>query len=364
MSNDTHSNPTPAPRPAGMDTGSQALAEALRSSFAIIRIVMVVLVAVFLFSGFFTVGPQEKAIKLRFGRPVGEGEKALLGAGAHWAFPYPIDEVVKVPISKILAVDSSVGWYFLTPEQKVQDDLGTPPPPSASLNPLMDSYALTADQNILHVKATLNYRIEDPIRYVFGFVNPSNAVQSALDNALLATAARYTVDDILTRRRNEFLETVRQRVSRLVEEHDLGIVIDQCTVTPRPPRQLDDAFRNVLNAGQNRDKALNDARSVANQSLSKAEAEAAGRLDSAKAERTRFVQGVTSDADTFRQLLPKYAANPELFRQQRLLETMGRVLTNAQDKIFLAERSDGKPRELRLLLNRELPKRKSEPARP
>lgn len=359
-------NETPAPqspRPASMDAGSQALAEALRSSFAIVKVVMVVLVAVFLFSGFFTVGPQEKAIILRFGKPLGEGEQALLGAGAHWAFPYPIDEVVRVPITEIQQVESTAGWFALTPEQKA---LGQEPAvmPTTPLNPVADGYALTADGNIVHVRAILNYRIEDPVRYVFGFVSGSNAVQNALDNALLATTARFTVDDVLTRNQIAFREAVRERVERLAQAQQLGIAVEQCSVIPRHPRQLNHAFESVTIAGQKRDEALNIARSEANQLLSRASADAVGRLNAAETARTRLIQSVTTDAENFRKLLPKYEANPELFVYQRLVETMGHVLTNAQDKIFLAERADGRPRELRLLLNRELPKPKTEEARP
>ncbi len=93
--------------PAPDDAGSQALAEALRSSFAIVKFVMVVLVVIFFGSGFFQVGTQEKAIILRFGKPVGEGPQALLGPGLHWSFPYPIDEVVKIPITEIQKVTST-----------------------------------------------------------------------------------------------------------------------------------------------------------------------------------------------------------------------------------------------------------------
>ncbi len=79
--------PAPASLPpeTPVDAGSQALSEALRSSFAIVKFVMLLLVLVFLGSGFFTVGPQERALVLRFGRPVGTGEKALLGPGLHWS---------------------------------------------------------------------------------------------------------------------------------------------------------------------------------------------------------------------------------------------------------------------------------------
>ena len=78
----------------------------------------------------------------------------------------------------------------------------------------------------------------------------------------------------------------------------------------------------------------------------------------------RIVQSVTSDAETFRKLLPKYEANPQLFVQQRVVETMGRVFTNATDKMYLPSSADGKPVELRLLLNREPPKQKTEEAKP
>ncbi len=105
-----HDHSVPAPT-TQEDAGSQALAEAMRSSFAIVKFVMVALVILFLASGIFQVGPQEKAVILRFGKPVGTGQKALLGPGLHWSFPYPIDEVVKIPIKEIQNVSSTVGWF-------------------------------------------------------------------------------------------------------------------------------------------------------------------------------------------------------------------------------------------------------------
>src|ERR1035438_213170 len=84
---------------AADDAGSQALAAALGSSFAIVKIVMVLMVVAFFCSGFFSVGPQEKAMILRFGKPVGEGPKALLTSGLHWSLPYPIDEAGRISIT-------------------------------------------------------------------------------------------------------------------------------------------------------------------------------------------------------------------------------------------------------------------------
>jgi membrane protease subunit HflK len=356
-----HGLPEPAlPPETPVDAGSQALAEALRSSFAIVKIVMVLLVLLFLASGFFTVGPQERAILLRFGKPVGEGEAALLLPGLHWSFPYPIDESIKISISGLQQITSTVGWYALTPEQVLT---GAEPPPNPTLNPITDGYVLTGDANIIHTRATLTCRIKDPIQYVFSFVNASNAVQNALDNALLFAAARFQVDDVLTRDIAGFQDAVRRRVTQLADLQNLGIVIEQCAVQSIPPRQLKDAFKLVTDAEQKRQTGLNQARSSENQLTNKASADAESLINLAQSARTNLVSDIAAQARRFEEILPEYQRHPALFVEQRLTETLGRVLTNVQDKIFLAEGADGKPRELRLLLNREVQK-KTETPRP
>jgi len=346
-----------------VDTGSQALAEALRSSFAIVRFVMVALVAAFLGSGFFIVGPQEKALILRFGKLLGEGDRALLGPGLHWAFPYPVDEVIPVRVTEIQTLRSTVGWYAVTPEQELA---GTEPPPGPALNPAADGYVLTADGNIVHSRATLRYRFDDPLRCVFGFAGDtnrsynlagvSNAVQNALNNALLHAAARHTVDQILTRDVIGFQDAVRRRFEQLARAQNLGVTVEQCEVQSRPPRYLKQAFDSVVTAALNRSKVINEALSYANQITNRAAAEATARVNTATAERTRYLEDLAADADRFRQVLPRYESNPALFMQLKLTETLGRVLTNAQEKFFLPERADGQARQLRLLLNREPPK--------
>jgi membrane protease subunit HflK len=334
-----------------MDSGSQALSEALKSSFVVVKIVMVLLVFVFLASGIFTVGPGQQAIKLFLGKPVGQGEKALLGPGLHLAWPYPIGHYQRVPISGSQQVVSRAGWYAVTPEQELA---GTEPMVGGTLNPTVDGYALTADGNIIHTRAVLTYKITDPIRYVFNFVNASNAVLNALDDAVLYTAAHFKVDDILTRDVAGYAEAVRSRVEELIKRQDLGIDIVQCTPKSVPPRQLKDAFNSVLKAELGRSKTLDDAKSSANQTLSTASANAQGRVNKAEVDRALYVNDITSRAKQFEQLLPKYRENPKLFVQQRYTETVGRVFTNVQDKIMVPESTGSNGKEVRYLLNREL----------
>lgn len=341
-----------------VDASSQALSEALRSSFGIVKFVMFLLLCVFLGSGIFTVGPQERAIKIRLGKPVGEGEKALLLPGLHWSWPYPIEECVKVPITSIQKVSSTVAWFFTTPEMELSGSEANALPLNTPMNPLQDGYALTADKNIVHTRATLTYHIEEPIKFVFDFVNASNMVQSALDNALLAAASTYNIDDILKRDIAGFEDAVLKRVVAQVESQNLGVVVEDCKVQSREPRQLKDAFQSVIDAEVRRGKGLNEARSYEAQVLSKASAEAQARINAAESDRARLVNDLRSQAERFNELLPRFNENPALFAQQRWTEVVGRVLTNAQDKIFVTSGKD--PKELRLLLNREPPKKTAE----
>ena len=354
----SHEHPHPAPD-TPVDSGSQALAEALRSSFAIVKVVMVLLVVVFLASGFFQVGPQEQAIILRFGKPVGEGKGVLLGPGLHWSLPYPIDEHVKVPITGLQQVRSTTGWYATT---DVQEAAGTEPPPGPSLNPIADGYVVTADGNIIHLRATVFYRIEDPIRYEFGFTNATKVVQNMLNDALLQTAAQFKVDEILTTDVARFNDAATLRVRQLLEQNNVGVSVDRCVFDRMAPRQLKAAFDRVVSAGQAQRTSLNEARKYENQVISKAAADAQSITNSAETERVAYVKEVNSLAANFEKILksPEYSKNPDLFVQQRLYESLGRSLTNAE-KWVLPTTANGKGSEVRLLLNREPPKPKAPP---
>jgi membrane protease subunit HflK len=361
-----HEHHHPAgPPPESQDAGAQALAEAFRSSFRVVQVVMVLMVLAFFASGFFTVGPAEKAIILRFGKTVGQGEHALLGSGLHWSMPYPIDEVVKIPITQIQKVTSNNGWYYLSHDQELVEasggDIGMAGP---SLNPTIDGFMLTADTNVIHLKATLSYHIKDPIRAILGFAGGtnfaygmtgiSNAVVNVLDNALLYTAARFKVDDILTRDVEGFREAVQLRVTDMVQQENFGIVVDQCEIQQSAPRQLKDVFSQVTIAIQNRANTLVNANTYTNKVLSEASSKAATIINQAELASANYVTNVLAEAHRFDYVLPQYTENPELFEQQAFMLTLAQVLKTSE-KWVEPNSAAGEPTELRLQLNREPP---------
>jgi membrane protease subunit HflK len=335
--------PPPASAPPAEDASSQALGEAMRSSFVIVQIIMVALVLVFLGSGFFTVGPQEQAIKLRLGKPVDGGR--LFGPGPHWAWPQPIDEVVRFRITSLTNADSSVGWYQTLQERA----RGEPPIPMPKLNPATITYTLTADTNIIHVRATARYRISDPSVFIFNFSNAPVFITNALNNALLLASSEFFVDGILSTNQAAFRERVQQQVSDLIDAEHLGVTVEQVDVQHSPPLSLESKFTEVVQATQKRDSLRQLAQSYTNTTVAKALGEADTRVKVADAARKRKVDMMASQADVFTKLLAQYERDPALFQRIRQMTVLGSIYTNAQQKWMVPPNA----RELRLQLSRE-----------
>lgn len=340
------------------DAGSTALSDALRSSFLIVKILMAGLVVLFFASGFFTVGPQERAVVLRFGKPVGEGDKALLGPGAHWSWPPPIDEVVKIPFSAVQEAKSTVGWYATTLEQELTK---TEPPPRETLDPRYDSHLLTGDANIIHVRAALRYRIVNPLRYIFAFRGAPGFVTNALNNAVYFAAAQFSVDDALTRNQTAFRERIERRIDTVSAQQQLGIAVEQVTLNVIPPRQLAGQFKAATEAAVRSDRVMSEAQSYANKASSDAQGEASVRIGLAQSDSNQVVQAVAAEAKRFSDVLPQYRANPEFFMQSWRAEVVQRVFTNADERIYLANKTDGKKQTLWLPLSRTPLKQKPAP---
>ncbi len=358
--------PTPKPpdapeTPRGVeDAGAQALSEALRSTSTIVKFLMAALVAAFVFSGVFTVKPNEVAVKLRLGKPIGVGAGQLLKPGLHWKLPYPIDDIVLIPVGESHTVTSTAGWY---PQTKEDAAVGRKPQAKGMLQAGVDGYTLTGDGNIIHARATMSYRISDPISYWFNFANATNLLQHILDNALFYASARFNADDALYRNKLAFQETVQTRVKEMVEKLNVGVNFQPGEVRTDAEAPVDvlEAFNDVTRAQNQGDIKIQEAETYARGATNRAVGEASVIVGGGITASNSLVVTVAAEADRFAKLLPRYQANPDLFKRRLLAETMERVLTNAQYKLFLPERPDGKQWEVRLQLSKppEIPKKET-----
>ena len=332
------------------DSSTRALSDALSSSFKIVKVLMVGLVVIFIGNGIFTVEPNEVAVVLRFGQPLGSGSDQVLQQGLHWSFPTPIDEIVKIPIGETRSVSATNCWYAVSPEMEVSGQLPFAQP---SLQPGLDGYALTSDGNIIHAKAIAQYLIDDPISFEFNFLQVEDLLDNALNNALLFASAQFSADAALYKDRLAFKEKVRMRFLQSIEKANLGIQLQSLDVQTFPPMFVKEAFELVTQTEQSVSQMRNAAEGDASSMLRRSEGQAKAIISEGLTRSNLITSRVVADAKVFNQLLPHFEANPEFFRKRLIIEGMGRVLENAQDTWLLPGVKEGASQELRLQLNRE-----------
>jgi membrane protease subunit HflK len=332
------------PKISSDDASSQALSEALGSSLVLIRLLGALLLAAFVFSCVFTVKPNEVAVVLRFGKPVGEGRDILRTNGLHFALPYPIDEIVRIGVGDSKIVRATKAWYAVDPAAEAAGM--TAAPVSTTLNPASEGYVLTGDGNILHVRATLRYRISDPVAYTFNFA------ENCLNNAIYWSAARTKADSIYGDIAS-FRDLVKQRVSDQLALANLGVLIEGLDVERVAPGYVKEFFDAVITAGQARSSRINEAQGEFDRVTRESKGEADRTVSQGQAAADQLVQGLAAEARFFQDQLETYRQNPALYRDRLRVDTITRILTNSPDKFFLPSRADGERREVRIQLNRE-----------
>ena len=389
------------------DPGAKSLSEALRISFIILKVIMVVLVILFLAWGFRMVGPDEQAIVLRFGRIQGVGENRLLGPGPHWVFPYPIEEIVKINVEKKPNLPINSFWYYQKPDQP----LNQRPQIDPTLNPLKDGYCITrsekqlqltgsqgSDYNIIHCKWQLTYKIDDPERFFknvyvenikpgqvyFDVISESltPVLRNLVEDSIVSAMVNYTIDEAISSQ-----DRIPKHVAKLLQDKldkiQSGIKVVSIQLTDVTwPRQVDYAFLASIKASQDSQKTISEARTYAENAMNQAAGpvaeellaaientntseqqkellweQAAGasqeKIAQARAYRTKVVETTKANADYLQQLLPQYRQRPQLVIQKIYQDAIEYVLGNINEKIIIQPTEGTKGSEIRVMLNRD-----------
>lgn len=332
---DPNSPHEPVPPPPVADepgAGTQSLVGTLRLAFLTLRGVIFTLVVLYLFSGIFVVEPNEVAYVLRFGRVVRDegGTPKQHGSGQfHLAFPRPIDRVITLPIGKTDTVRSTTFWY--QEQSNIMNDQREGHGEGLTLG--SDGYVLTGDYNIMHAKWTATYRITEPWKYYSRYSEPREIVGRALDQAVLHQVARTRIDDALYRRTDDLRLAIEAEVQRAVGPTgmDIGVEVSNVLYADKIPfRDAYAAFNRVVEAEQEKSKAINEAKQHANKVITEADGRAKQKLSLARSEKNRIVSSTEADADYFRKVLPYYRNAPETMLLSLYTQTVGEVMGEAK----------------------------------
>ncbi|HYC22493.1 MAG TPA: FtsH protease activity modulator HflK [Candidatus Bathyarchaeia archaeon] len=275
---------------------------------ATVAALVVVALLVWLASGFYTVPTTSVAVARRFGVIV---DRAV-PSGVHWWWPAPIGQIDRAEVTRSFTIP--VGFRF-TDEVR-----GIAPSPSISR-------WLTGDTNIIQLRAKVNYRIANPVAYLFASEKPEEVLRFLAGSAFTEAASGLPVDELLTSGRLALIERVKARIDR--ELGDWGIGLEVLTVnleSVEPPGNVIASFQDVQNARADRERLISEAQTYSNGILPVARGEADRRVNVALAAENKRTSAAHGDAERFAKLAAEYRRSPQLLEERLYLETVERVL--------------------------------------
>jgi membrane protease subunit HflK len=262
---------------------------------------------VWLATGFFIVQEGQQAVITQFGK-----YHSTVGAGFNWRMPYPVQRHELVFVTQIRSVD--IG----------RDNI-------VKATGLRESAMLTEDENIVEIKFAVQYRLNDARAYLFESRNPTEAVVQAAETSVREVVGKMKMDSALAEERDQIAPRVREKMQTILDRYKVGIEVVGINLQQggvRPPEQVQAAFDDVLKAGQERERAKNEAQAYANDVVPRAVGAASRLKEEADAYRERIVAQADGDAQRFKSILPEYQKAPQVMRDRMYTDTMQQIYSN------------------------------------
>jgi membrane protease subunit HflK len=272
-----------------------------------VGVILGAFVLIWLGTGFFIVQEGQQAVITQFGK-----YKSTVGAGFNWRLPYPIQKHELVFVTQIRSVD--IG----------RDNV-------IKATGLRESAMLTEDENIVEIKFAVQYRLNDARAYLFESKNPTEAVVQAAETAVREVVGKMKMDSALAEERDQIAPRVRALMQNILDRYKVGIEVVGINLQQggvRPPEQVQAAFDDVLKAGQERERAKNEAQAYANDVIPRAVGAASRLKEESQAYRERIVAQAEGDSQRFKAILPEYQKAPQVTRDRMYLEAMQQIYTN------------------------------------
>jgi len=258
-------------------------------------------------TGFFIVQEGQQAVITQFGK-----YHSSVGAGFNWRLPYPIQRHETVFVTQIRSVD--VGRDNLVPATG-----------------LRESAMLTEDENIVEIKFAVQYRLNDARAFLFESRDPDASVVKVAETAVREVVGKMKMDAALAEERDQIAPRVRALMQNILDRYKVGIEVVGINMQQggvRPPEQVQSAFDDVLKAGQERERAKNEAQAYANDVVPRARGAASRLTEEAEGYRARIVAQAEGDSQRFRSVLAEYQKAPQVTRERMYTDAMQEIYSN------------------------------------
>jgi membrane protease subunit HflK len=281
---------------------------------------------IFILTTFFTIGPEEVGVILRFGKYV-----RTVNPGLNLKLPFWIETQIKVPVERQLKEEFGFRTVDSGTRSRYSDESFQE-----------ESLMLTGDLNAAEVEWIVQFRVADPYKFLFKVRKTINTFRDMNEAVMREVVGDRSVNEVLTVGRVEIANTVSEKLQQLCDQYETGIKIDQVVLQDvTPPDQVKPAFNEVNEAQQEREKLINEARSEYNKVIPKAKGDAQKMIEEAKGYAIKRVNEAKGDAAKFNSIYREFSKAPEVTRQRIYLETMNEILPKVGRKLITDENTTG-----------------------
>jgi len=262
-------------------------------------IIILVLLIFCAFDMVYFVDPQERGVVQRFG-----SYQTTWLEGLNIRFPRPIETVQLVNVEKIRTLSH-------------KDNM------------------LTQDENIVDVEVAVQWKIKDPVQYLFSVRQPDETLKQVIESAVREVIGKSKLDFVLTEGRGQIAQSQLKLIQQTLDDYEIGILVSAVEMQPaKPPEQVKDAFDDAIKAREDEQRLVNESEAYVNDIIPRARGAAARIREESNGYKARVIARAEGDAARFDQLLAEYTKAPEITRKRLYLDAMESILSNTS-KVFL-----------------------------
>ncbi|MCF7793950.1 MAG: FtsH protease activity modulator HflK [Candidatus Cloacimonetes bacterium] len=292
----------------------------------ILTIVIIIAVAIFILTGLYTVNPEELGVIQRFGKYVVSTEPGL-----HFKIPFGVDKLTKVKVKEVFKEE----FGFRTMRAGVKSQF-------SRRNFDVESVMLTGDLNIADVEWIIQYRIKDPVRYLFNVRNVEETIRDLTESVIREVVGDRSVDEVIVLNRKEIADEAEILLQKELNYYKAGVEVVTINLqNVNPPERVRPAFNEVNSAKQEKERIINQAWQKYNEIIPEARGKAKRTIEEAQGYAINRVNRANGDADRFMQMYNTYKNAKTVTRKRMYLETMQKILPNVEKVYIVDEEQKG-----------------------
>lgn len=272
------------------------------------------------FNSYYIVNPQETAVVLRFGKFVRTSDPGL-----HFKIPFGIEQVQKVVTGRVLQRE----YGYRTVEAGVRSRF-------TEKGYEEEARMLSGDLNVVDVQWTVQYKIADPVKYLFRVRDVEGTLDDISESVMRRMVGNRYADEVLTVGRMEIAEMARKEIQEIMDHYETGIQIVAVKLqNVNPPEPVRAAFNEVNEARQEKERMINEAQKLYNENIPKAKGEARQIITEAEGYATERVNRARGEADRFMEVLSAYQKYPDITRKRIYLEAFEKFINSTKGVIII-----------------------------